>query len=180
MASDQLKHMNELSMSETFAPLPLEIDMTKSPTAGAEPAVARTVTPLLTPDSGRAEDARQAGTESLNGNGFYRFQIGDFQATVISDDHGDFPVWPTFVMNISEAELAPVLHVLSPGPIKTPLVERQSPENHREDASHHSDGTHGRAGRSRQGSALLGLRRFKFRHWHRTVRRWWTRSSLIS
>jgi len=128
MASDQLKHMNELSMSETFAPLPLEIDMTKSPTAGAEPAVARTVTPLLTPDSGRAEDARQAGTESLNGNGFYRFQIGDFQATVISDDHGDFPVWPTFVMNISEAELAPVLHVLSPGPIKTPLVERQSPE----------------------------------------------------
>src|ERR1700745_4339173 len=92
--------------------------MTKSPTiltrrsisrAGADPAVAGTATPLLTPASGRSEDARQAGTESLNGNGFYRFKIGDFQATVISDGYGDFPVWPTFVMNISEDELAPVL-----------------------------------------------------------------------
>jgi hypothetical protein len=64
---------------------------------------------LLTPASGRAEDARQAGTEPLNGNGFYRSKIGDFQATVISDGYGDFPVRPTFVMNISEAELAQVL-----------------------------------------------------------------------
>ena len=46
--------------------------------------------PLLTPASGRAEDARQAGTEPLNGNGFYRFNIGDFQATVISDGYGPF------------------------------------------------------------------------------------------
>jgi hypothetical protein len=64
--------------------------MTKSPTDRAEPAAAGTATQLRTPVSGGAEDARQAGTESLNGNGFYRFQIGDFQATVISDGYGDF------------------------------------------------------------------------------------------
>ena len=42
---------------------------------------------ILTPGSAQAEDARQPGTESLNGNGFYRFKIGDFQATVISDGY---------------------------------------------------------------------------------------------
>src|SRR5260370_27343229 len=58
----------------------------------------------------QAEDARQAGTEPLNGNGFYRFKIGDFQATVISDGYGlQIPVGPIFAMNASEAELAPVL-----------------------------------------------------------------------
>src|ERR1700752_2423494 len=64
---------------------------------------------ILTPASAQAEDARQAGAESLNGDGFYRFKIGDFQATVISDGYGPFPVWPTFAMNVSEAEVAPVL-----------------------------------------------------------------------
>jgi glyoxylase-like metal-dependent hydrolase (beta-lactamase superfamily II) len=65
---------------------------------------------ILTPGSAQAEDARQPGTESLNGNGFYRFKIGDFQATVISDGYGlQIPVGPIFAMNASEAELAPVL-----------------------------------------------------------------------
>src|SRR5271165_3389250 len=64
---------------------------------------------ILTPASAQAEDARQAGAESLNGNGFYRFKIGDFQATVISDGYGPIPVGPIFAMNASEAELAPVL-----------------------------------------------------------------------
>ena len=59
--------------------------------------------------SAPAEDAPQAGAESLNGNGFYRFNIGDFQATVISDGQGPIPVRPIFVMNASEAELAAVL-----------------------------------------------------------------------
>ncbi len=77
--------------------------------AGAGLAVAATATPLLTPASAQAEDARQAGAEPLNGNGFYRFKIGDFQATVISDGYGPIPIWPTFAMNASEAELAPVL-----------------------------------------------------------------------
>ena len=63
--------------------------MIKSPTiltrrnlfrAGAELAVAATATSLLTPTSAQAEDARQADTEPLNGDGFYRFKIGDFQA----------------------------------------------------------------------------------------------------
>lgn len=53
--------------------------------------------------------AEEKNMESLNGNGFYRFKIGDFQATVISDGHGDFPVKPVFAMNISEADVAPVL-----------------------------------------------------------------------
>ena len=91
--------------------------MTKSPTiltrrsifrAGAGLAVAATATPLLTRASAWAEDARRAGAESLNGNGFYRFNIGDFQATVISDGYGPIPV-PIFATNPSDAELAPVL-----------------------------------------------------------------------
>src|SRR6185312_12678442 len=73
-----------------------EIDMIESPT-------------ILTSASAQAEDARQAGAESLNGNGFYRFKIGDFQATVISDGYGQIPVGPIFAMNASEAELAPAL-----------------------------------------------------------------------
>src|ERR1700747_1315292 len=64
---------------------------------------------ILTPASAQAEDARRAGAESLNGNGFYRFKIGDFQATVISDGYGPIPVRPIFAMNATEAELAPVL-----------------------------------------------------------------------
>jgi glyoxylase-like metal-dependent hydrolase (beta-lactamase superfamily II) len=55
----------------------------------------------------QAVDEKNA--EPLNGNGFYRFKIGDFQATVISDGYGDFPVRPVFAMNASEAEVAPVL-----------------------------------------------------------------------
>src|SRR5712672_915169 len=95
-----------------------ETNMTKSPTiltrrslfrAGAALAVAATATPLLTPASAHAEDAPKAGTEPLNGNGFYRFKIGDFQATVISDGYGQIPVGPILAINASEAELAPVL-----------------------------------------------------------------------
>src|SRR5258706_11325752 len=64
---------------------------------------------ILTPTSAQAEDARQAGADLLNGNGFYRFKIGDFQATVISDAYGQLPIRPILAMNVSEAELAPVL-----------------------------------------------------------------------
>jgi glyoxylase-like metal-dependent hydrolase (beta-lactamase superfamily II) len=64
---------------------------------------------ILIPGSAQAEDARQPGAEPLNGNGFYRFKIGEFQATVISDGYGPIPVGPIFAMNASEAELAPVL-----------------------------------------------------------------------
>src|SRR6266478_6464958 len=75
----------------------------------AAPAVAATAAPF-TPASARAEDERQPGAESLNGNGFYRFKIGDFQATVISDGYGELPVGPVFATNVSEVELAPVLN----------------------------------------------------------------------
>jgi hypothetical protein len=99
MASEQLKHMNEFHESEWFAHLP-EIGMTRSPTiltrrsifrAGAALAVAATVMPLFISGFARAEDARQAGAAPLNGNGFYRFRIGDFQATMISDGYGPIP-----------------------------------------------------------------------------------------
>src|ERR1700674_3743393 len=73
-----------------------EIDMIEAPT-------------ILTPASAQAEEAGHAGAEPLNGNGFYRFKIGDFQATVISDGYGQLPVGPILAMNASEAELAPVL-----------------------------------------------------------------------
>src|ERR1700738_2364119 len=77
--------------------------------AGTGLAVAAMGTPLLTPTSAQAEGARQAGADPLNGDGFYRFKIGDFQATVISDGYGQIPIRPILVMNASEAELAPVL-----------------------------------------------------------------------
>jgi glyoxylase-like metal-dependent hydrolase (beta-lactamase superfamily II) len=96
----------------------LEKDMIKPPTtltrrsafrAGAGLAVAAMGTPLLTPASAQAEGVRQTGAEPLNGGGFYRFKIGDFQATVISDGSGQIPIRPILAMNVSEAELAPVL-----------------------------------------------------------------------
>jgi glyoxylase-like metal-dependent hydrolase (beta-lactamase superfamily II) len=95
-----------------------EIDMIKPPTiltrrsvfrAGIGFAVAATATPVLALASARAEGANQAGTEPLNGDGFYRFKIGDLQATVISDGYGQVPIRPILAMNVSEAELAPVL-----------------------------------------------------------------------
>jgi glyoxylase-like metal-dependent hydrolase (beta-lactamase superfamily II) len=94
------------------------MDMIKPPTiltrrsvlrAGTALAVAAMGTPLLTHASALAEGASQAGAEPLNGDGFYRFKIGDFQATVISDGSGQIPIRPILAMNVSEAELAPVL-----------------------------------------------------------------------
>jgi hypothetical protein len=52
---------------------------------------------IVTPASAQAENARHAETEPLNGNGFYRFKIGDFQATVISDGYGPIPA-PIFAV----------------------------------------------------------------------------------
>jgi glyoxylase-like metal-dependent hydrolase (beta-lactamase superfamily II) len=92
--------------------------MIKSPTiltrrsvfrAGAGLAVAATAMPALTAASAWAEGVSQAGSEPLNGDGFYRFKIGDFRATVISDGYGPLPIRPILAMNVSEAELAPVL-----------------------------------------------------------------------
>src|ERR1700730_16425624 len=77
--------------------------------AGAGLAVAATAMPFLPPASAQAEDAGQAGAGPLNGNGFYRFKIGDFQATVVSDGHGQLPVGPILAMNAPDAELAAVL-----------------------------------------------------------------------
>jgi glyoxylase-like metal-dependent hydrolase (beta-lactamase superfamily II) len=101
-----------------MVPQRLEIHMTEPQTsltrrsvfrAGAGLAVAATAPRSLAPTSAQAEDARQGGAEPLNGNGFYRFKIGGFQATVISDGHGPIPIRPVLAMNVSEAELAPVL-----------------------------------------------------------------------
>src|SRR5271155_2988390 len=59
--------------------------------------------------SARADDPNQAGAEPQNGNGFYRFKIGDFQATLISDGQGPIPVRPILVINASETEFDSVL-----------------------------------------------------------------------
>jgi glyoxylase-like metal-dependent hydrolase (beta-lactamase superfamily II) len=77
--------------------------------AGVGVAVAATATPVLTVSSVRAERASRADAEAINGDGFYRFKIGDFQATVVSDGYGQLPIVPVLAMNASEAELAPVL-----------------------------------------------------------------------
>ena len=77
--------------------------------AGTGLAVAAMGTPLLTPASAQAEGASQADAEPLSGDGFYRFKIGDFHATVVSDGYGQIPIRPILAMNVSEAELAPVL-----------------------------------------------------------------------
>src|SRR5258708_38769890 len=77
--------------------------------AGAGLAVVPWAMPLLPPASARAEGASQAGAEPLNGNGFYRFKIGDFQATVVSDGYGQLPIGPILATNAPEAELASVL-----------------------------------------------------------------------
>ena len=78
--------------------------MTKPPTiltrrsifrAGVGVAVAATATPLLTASSVRAERAGQADAEAVNGDGFYRFKICDFEATVISDGCGQLPIGPS-------------------------------------------------------------------------------------
>jgi glyoxylase-like metal-dependent hydrolase (beta-lactamase superfamily II) len=63
---------------------------------------------VLTRASAKVENARHAEAEPVNGNGFYRFNIGDFRATVISDGYGPIPT-PIFAGNASEAELALVL-----------------------------------------------------------------------
>lgn len=76
--------------------------------AGAGLAVAATATRLLTPGSAQAEGPHQAGAEAQNGNGFYRFKIGDFQATVISDGYGQLPIGPILAMNAPDAELSAV------------------------------------------------------------------------
>jgi glyoxylase-like metal-dependent hydrolase (beta-lactamase superfamily II) len=76
---------------------------------GSGVAVAAMGAPLLAAVSTQAEGLRQTNAEPLNGDGFYRFKIGDFQATVISDGAGQIPIRPILAMNISEAELAPVL-----------------------------------------------------------------------
>jgi hypothetical protein len=69
--------------------------------------------PIASPQS---EGARQAGAEATNGHGFYRFKIGDFQATMISDGYGQIPDRPIFVMN---AYLSPMN--CTSGPSRFPM-----------------------------------------------------------
>jgi len=80
----------------------LEIDMIKPPTILTRRSVFRAGTGLAVAGNGNAvahrrprrrrKASRQAGAEPLNGDGFYRFKIGDFQATVISDGYGQIPI----------------------------------------------------------------------------------------
>jgi glyoxylase-like metal-dependent hydrolase (beta-lactamase superfamily II) len=54
------------------------------------------------PLSARGTAADDPGASPAQGGGFYRFNIGDFRATVISDGHGTIPFWPVFAANAPE------------------------------------------------------------------------------
>jgi glyoxylase-like metal-dependent hydrolase (beta-lactamase superfamily II) len=56
-----------------------------------------------------AAAAETASATDLQCAGFYRFNIGDFKATVISDGHGMIPFWPTLAANQPEAAVLPAL-----------------------------------------------------------------------
>ena len=51
-------------------------------------------------DVGSEANANDAPASSqLHGGGYYRFGIGGFKATVISDGYGSVPFWPIFAAN---------------------------------------------------------------------------------
>jgi glyoxylase-like metal-dependent hydrolase (beta-lactamase superfamily II) len=64
---------------------------------------------LALPGGSRAETGGQTETSQTNGSGFYRFKVGDFQATVISDGYGSVPLGPIFAPNASEADFKAML-----------------------------------------------------------------------
>ena len=51
-----------------------------------------------------AEDA-----STMQGGGFYKFNIGEYKATVVSDGYGEIPIWPIFASNQSEEAVKPAL-----------------------------------------------------------------------
>ena len=71
----------------------------------------------MLPGKSRAETGGQADTSQTNGSGFYRFKVGDFQATVISDGFGEVPLQPIFAPNASEAEFKAALKANFIGPM---------------------------------------------------------------
>jgi glyoxylase-like metal-dependent hydrolase (beta-lactamase superfamily II) len=73
-------------------------------------AAASAALPALASVTASAEGGKQVENTPPHGNGFYRFKIGDFQATVISDGFGsNTPVGPLFAPNVPPAELEAVL-----------------------------------------------------------------------
>ena len=75
---------------------------------GAGMAASATL-PVLASAAASAQGETRVDTTSPHGNGFYRFRIGDFQATIVSDGFGSTPIAPLFAPNVPEAELAAVL-----------------------------------------------------------------------
>ena len=54
-------------------------------------------------DVGSEANANDAPASSQpHGGGYYRFGIGGFKATVISDGYGSVPFWPIFAANQPE------------------------------------------------------------------------------
>ena len=56
----------------------------------------------------RANDQPVAGDDPFVA-GSYRFNIGDFKATVVSDGYGSVPLWPVFAANQTEEAVQPFL-----------------------------------------------------------------------
>ena len=50
-----------------------------------------------------------AAAEQPHGSGYYRFNIGKFKATVISDGYGNVPFWPIFAANQDNSAVEPFL-----------------------------------------------------------------------
>jgi glyoxylase-like metal-dependent hydrolase (beta-lactamase superfamily II) len=75
--------------------------------AGAILGGAGAFSPFARPVPATAAESGDAA--KLQGAGFYRFELGDFRATVVSDGYGPFPFWPTFAANAPESDVKPVL-----------------------------------------------------------------------
>jgi glyoxylase-like metal-dependent hydrolase (beta-lactamase superfamily II) len=101
-----------------------EAEMTKSALIFDRRTLLRTSTGIVAsaalsvalPDGSRAETAAQAGTSHPHGSGFYRFKVGDFAATVISDGYGSIPLRPLLAPNASEADFKELLKANFMGP----------------------------------------------------------------
>src|SRR5258705_171512 len=75
---------------------------------GASLLAASTAAPLLAGASPAAAASGELKTPPHE-RGSYRFKIGDFQATVVSDGYGDGAFWPMFANNAPEAEVKAAL-----------------------------------------------------------------------
>ncbi|MGO4287326.1 hypothetical protein AB4Y99_24430, partial [Bosea sp. TAB14] len=64
--------------------------------------------PLVEGGPAHAQE-KASSLPDMHGNGFYRFAVGSFKATVISDGYADIPAWPGFAPNAAETDVNSLL-----------------------------------------------------------------------